>query len=275
MKYESGALTDLKIALKSETGLVIISGPTGSGKTTALNAAICELDRAKLNIITLEDPIEYTIPGITQVQISKKVSFSDALRAVLRQDPDVILVGEIRDEETASLCLKASATGHLVLSTVHANGAVEVVNRLFGLKVDLDTLRANLKFSAAQRLIQVLCPECKIPLGENEGKDIFDRFGANEHSGNEIRQIHLVKEPVFSSVYRRNYQGCSSCQYGLSGRKPILEYLTSDDINKYMERLLGSETIPFEESQCRRSLKNIIYEMTKQGEVDAYELLNA
>jgi len=117
-------------ALQYEDGVIVISGPTGSGKTRTLYALLKALNPKRLNIVTLEDPIEYRIDGLNQVQVNRKMNFADALRSVLRQDPDVILVGEVRDAETAKLCFQAAETGHLVFTTLHANGSLEVIERL-------------------------------------------------------------------------------------------------------------------------------------------------
>ena len=265
MGYEPETLSELKSVLKSETGLFLISGPTGSGKSTTLIASLYSLDRKILNIITLEDPIEYTIHGVTQVQMTKKLSFSDALRSVLRQDPDVILVGEIRDEETAKLCLKASATGHLVLSTVHANGAIEVIDRLIGLNIDLDTLQSNLKFSAAQRLVQILCPACKILIEPKEVRVLLEKHVCDQGSSESLQ------------LFKRNRDGCSQCHFGLCGRKPVLEYLNEEQIEMYFRSLkMHGRTL----SQVEQELKlKSLQEMTRiwmmKGDVDAYEVLNS
>ena len=196
-------LADLLNALSFRNGVVLISGPTGSGKTTTLYSLLGAIDRVRKNIVTLEDPVEYTIGGISQVKIDPKVTFSAALRAVLRQDPDVILVGEIRDEETANLAFRAAATGHLVLSTVHANGAAEVTQRLLNLGIDKDTLRDNLRFSAAQRLVPKLCPLCAVN--------------------------------VEGSYRQKNEVGCQACTGGVVGRLPVIEYLTRERIVDYLD----------------------------------------
>ena len=132
MGLPAGSTQAIRRALDHRTGVNLITGPTGSGKTTLLYAALAAIDRSRLNIVTIEDPVEYTFPGITQVQVSSKLAFADALRAMLRQDPDVILLGEVRDAVTADLCFQAASTGHLVLSTLHANSASEVRRRLVG-----------------------------------------------------------------------------------------------------------------------------------------------
>ncbi len=231
-------LQDLLRALEFKNGVVLMSGPTGSGKTTTLYSMLCALDRTKKNIVTLEDPVEYTIAGINQVKIDPKVSFSQALRAVLRQDPDVILVGEIRDEETATLAFKASATGHLVLSTVHANGALEVVGRLGNLGIDRDTLRENLRFSAAQRLLPRLCSYCA--------------QGA----------AHI--DPRFKTIQP---SGCRHCRDGIMGRLPVMEYLTSPGLTAYFNG--GKKT-----QVVTQNLSKAALVLAKEGLIDYREVEN-
>jgi type IV pilus assembly protein PilB len=189
---DRNSLSAIQWALSQENGVALFTGPTGSGKSTLLYSALSSLDRAGLNIVTIEDPIEYTFSGITQVQVSSKISMADALRAMLRQDPDVILLGEVRDPETASLCFQAASTGHLVLSTLHANSASEVEARLLSLGIRSDQIKACLRFSSAQRLLGKLCPSCKL-------------------------KSHL-------QGFRRSAEGCLNCRYGLVGRLPIFEF---------------------------------------------------
>lgn len=205
LNYRKEELKIFEDAIKFEDGLVIISGPTGSGKTRTLYSLLRSIDSSKYNIVTVEDPIEYRLKGINQVQVNKKLNFSDALRSILRQDPDVILVGEIRDEETAKLCFQAAATGHLVFSTVHANGAIEVVERLKNLSISELDMKSSLRLSLAQRLEQSLCQKCAIPVIE----DISEK-----------RQEHVYRN--------RNAEGCESCKKGVSGRVPILEWAKMD-----------------------------------------------
>lgn len=143
----------LRASLKTSAGLIVIAGATGSGKTTTLHALLAELDSTKLNIVTLENPVEYRFPGLTQIDVTGRLSFALGLRAILRQDPDVILVGEVRDEETAVLALQAAGTGHLVLTTLHANSATDVSARLGELGCDRNLLRRHLLLSAFQKLV--------------------------------------------------------------------------------------------------------------------------
>jgi len=146
-------------------GIVLVTGPTGSGKTTTLYAALQRVDHGRLNVVTLEDPIEYHLPGISQTQVSsrKGMNFAGGLRSVLRQDPDVILVGEIRDQETARMAIQSSLTGHLVLSTLHTNDTAGAVARLLDLGVEPYLVADSLVAVLAQRLVRRLCPECRIP----------------------------------------------------------------------------------------------------------------
>ena len=209
---EPGTQRDLLAAVHQSNGLVLISGPTGSGKTTTLYSLLCAIGAEDKNIVTLEDPVEYTIKGINQVPITGRMSFAQALRAVLRQDPDVILLGEIRDEETAQLACQAAATGHLVLSTLHANGATEVLGRLLNLGVDRDTLRETLRFSAAQRLVGKLCQNCCGHLSELRIDQISKDYRAFIGS----------KRCDFRWP---NQFGCDQCRNGTTGRIPIIEYL--------------------------------------------------
>ncbi len=152
--------SDLQKLVQQPSGMIIITGPTGSGKTTTLYALLRTLDHHKLNIMTLEDPVEYHIPGIRQTEVSQNLSYADGVKSLLRQDPDVILVGEIRDEETANMALRASMTGHLVLATLHTPDVFTVPARLRDLGISLDVLASNLLGMVSQRLLRKYCPKC-------------------------------------------------------------------------------------------------------------------
>src|SRR5262249_30306946 len=144
-------------------GIILVTGPTGSGKTTSLYAVLTTLNNRKRNILTVEDPIEYDLPGIGQTPVNHKVniSFAKGLRAILRQDPDVVMVGEIRDLETAQIAIQASLTGHLVLSTLHTNSAAGAITRLHDMGIEPFLLSSSLIGVVAQRLVRLLCPACK------------------------------------------------------------------------------------------------------------------
>ena len=252
------ALTDMMAALNYRNGVVLISGPTGSGKTTTLYSMLCAIDRTRKNIVTLEDPVEYTIAGINQVRIDPKVSFAGALRAVLRQDPDVILVGEIRDEESAQLAFKAAATGHLVLSTVHANGAVEVVGRLLGLGIDKDTLRENLRFSAAQRLVGRLCQRCstEAPVTLCE----YAKHAVDAHSD--------TKAATFRT---RSSSGCEQCREGVTGRIPTIEYMNKKGIVRLLE---AGSSASARSGVLKQTLKGAAYDLASAGLIDVREIIS-
>lgn len=229
-------------ATQHDDGLVVISGPTGSGKTRTLYSVLRTIDSKKLNIVTVEDPIEYRLKGINQVQVSPKLGFADALRSILRQDPDVILVGEIRDRETANLCFQAAATGHLVLSTVHANGAIEVFERLKNLGIDALDMKSSLRMSFAQRLEQKLCSNCSCSASE-ETKSRLKDFGM------------ASSEPISAQI--RNSTGCSHCRNGIVGRVPILEWAEFEELG---------------DAKLKRSLQEARIERALRGEIDAREV---
>ncbi|HYV98549.1 MAG TPA: GspE/PulE family protein [Gemmatimonadaceae bacterium] len=194
--------------LGARDGLVLVTGPTGSGKTTSLYAALREVARREINITTVEDPIEYELAGITQVQVEPKrdITFASALRAILRQDPDVILVGEIRDSETAQIALQAALTGHLVLATLHTNDALSAVTRLADLGLERASIAAAVRGSVAQRLVRKVCAHCVATAGRvltPEERRLAAAYG--------------VKPMVRAS-------GCSSCgNTGYRGRLPLVE----------------------------------------------------
>jgi len=214
VNLSNDVVLDLKKSAKEKNGVIIVSGPTGSGKTRTLFSLLNSLEKEKKNIVTLEDPIEYTFKGINQIEIKKTLTFGDGLRAILRQDPDVILVGEIRDFETADLCFKASATGHLVISTLHANSATKVVERLKNMGVEQYMIDSNLKFSSAQRLIKKLCSNCSIKADD----EIVEQL---------CRKYSIEKTSNFREA---NPRGCNKCKGGISGRVPVMEYLTRNEL---------------------------------------------
>jgi type II secretory ATPase GspE/PulE/Tfp pilus assembly ATPase PilB-like protein/8-oxo-dGTP pyrophosphatase MutT (NUDIX family) len=196
--------------LEVREGLILVTGPTGSGKTTTLYAALRMLQHRGVNIITVEDPVEYRIPGIVQVQIHEKagLTFASALRSVLRQDPDVVLIGEIRDRETAAIALQASLTGHLVFATLHTNDACSSITRLTDLGVDSAKLAGALKGVVAQRLIRRLCPACKL----------VANAGVPRRLVGSIPESSMIYMPV----------GCSECAMtGYSGRIAVTEVLVA------------------------------------------------
>ena len=161
--FEESSLTDLKAAIHKPVGMILVTGPTGSGKTTTLYSALSELNKESENIITAEDPIEYNFMGINQVQMHEEIglTFASSLRSFLRQDPDIIMVGEIRDFETAQIAVQAALTGHLVLSTVHTNDAPGTISRLIDMGIEPFLISSAIVLILAQRLIRKVCMECR------------------------------------------------------------------------------------------------------------------
>lgn len=247
---------DLRSALQAKNGLLIVSGPTGSGKTTTLYTVLTSMDRESRKIITLEDPIEYRIPGLTQVPITPKLSFASALRAVLRHDPDVILVGEIRDSETADLCLKAASTGHLVLSTVHANGAAEVISRLTSLGADPFLLKSVLRYSTAQRLVKTICSHCSLPYAGTLSQVLTLRSSNQTTNGSEDANLRT-----------RNKAGCTNCQGGTTGRTSILEYMKKAEIQDFL-------SAPQAQAKVTVSLQAACLLRAEKGEVDVQDAID-
>lgn len=198
-------------------GIILLTGPTGSGKTTTLYAALNELNCEERNILTVEDPIEYQLPGIGQMQVKPKIglTFASCFRHILRQDPDVIMIGEIRDLETAEIAIQASLTGHLVLSTLHTNDSASAITRLIDMGIEPYLISSSVIAAMAQRLIRVICPHCKSPYGPQE------------------QMISLWSEKEKASLVRGQFykgSGCENCvQTGYMGRTGILELLVIDD----------------------------------------------
>jgi general secretion pathway protein E len=216
-------LAKFRAALSTPNGIVLVTGPTGSGKTTTLYAALNLLNDRTRNILTVEDPIEYAIEGIGQTQVNAKIgmTFAAGLRAILRQDPDVVMVGEIRDPETAQIAVQASLTGHLVFSTVHTNDAIAAITRLKDMGVEPYLLASTLRVIVAQRLVRRLCPSCRKPavLGAHE-RAMLEKIGARDAR-------------IFEA------QGCPQCSgSGYVGRIGLYEYVTVDD---HIRRLIHAD----------------------------------
>ncbi|MCM8832109.1 MAG: Flp pilus assembly complex ATPase component TadA [Candidatus Omnitrophica bacterium] len=202
----------IRKGVSSSYGLVLLTGPTGSGKTTTLYAVLNEIKTPTLNFLTVEDPVEFRLDGINQVQVKPEIglTFANALRCFLRQDPDVILVGEIRDLETAEICIRASLTGHLVLSTLHTNDAPSTITRLFDIGTPNYLVASSLRLIVAQRLVRRLCQYCKEPY---------------EIKFEEIASGIILKSPL---VYRA--KGCEKCNFiGYKGRTLIAEVILIDE----------------------------------------------
>jgi type IV pilus assembly protein PilB len=219
IQLERLGFTDIQLeeyieGVKNPNGIVLISGPTGSGKTTTLYATLKLLNKDETNILTIEDPVEYTLGGINQVQLKESIglSFSSTLRTFLRQDPDIIMVGEIRDTDTAQMAIRAALTGHLVLSTVHTNSAWGTITRLIDMGIPPYLIASTLKLSVAQRLVRLLCPRCKTEA----------RLASTELP----KSFNTPFLPDKHFVHR----GCPDCFFtGFHGRKAIYELITLDE----------------------------------------------
>lgn len=215
------ALKIIQEGIEKPYGMILITGPTGSGKTTTLYALLQELNKEMVNIVSLEDPVEYFIDGLNQSQVRPEIGydFASGLRQIVRQDPDIIMVGEIRDRETASLAVQAALTGHIVLSTLHTNNAIGVIPRLIDLKVEPFLLPSSLNLMLAQRLVSRLCPDCKKAEKASADLQILIKKELDELP-EKIKAGLKFKEPY--EIFHG--QGCKTCQNkGIAGRVALFE----------------------------------------------------
>ena len=228
--FQSDVLNKYRTMLKSPLGMILVGGPTGSGKTTTLYASINELDRNERNIMTIEDPIEYSFMDINQTQVNAKagITFAGGLRAIMRHDPDVILVGEIRDKDTATTAIQAALTGHLVLSSIHANDAVGVLFRLMDLDAETASISSTLIGIASQRMVRRICPNCRAPYQPPEDE-----------------LVAFNKELENQAVTFYHGMGCILCaNTGYRGRIGIFEFLVmSEAIRKMLRSHAGAGEI--------------------------------
>ncbi|MCG6879919.1 MAG: type II secretion system ATPase GspE [Deltaproteobacteria bacterium] len=200
----------------SPHGIILVTGPTGSGKTTTLYAALSSINKTDINIITIEDPIEYQIDGIGQIQTNAKIdlTFAKGLRSIVRQDPDVILVGEVRDLETAEIAIQSALTGHLVFSTLHTNDSAGAVTRLIDMGIEPFLVTSSVSAILAQRLVRVICPQCREP------------YTPDDES---LRKVGITKEMAHKATIYRG-RGCSAClDTGFRGRTGIFEFMLLDE----------------------------------------------
>jgi general secretion pathway protein E len=214
-------------------GIVFVTGPTGSGKTTTLYAALNRINSSEKNVITIEDPIEYHLDAISQIQVSEKkgLTFASGLRALVRQDPDIMMVGEVRDDETARIATQSALTGHLVFSTLHTNDAAGAVARMLHFGVEPYLLASSLLVVVAQRLVRLVCPECR------------EAFEPDEPMRKELAHIGLTPDMLPDGKLARG-AGCPNCfQTGYTDRTGIYEVLPIDDIvkNQVMEQASATD----------------------------------
>ena len=223
-------LTAIERIIKRPNGIFLVTGPTGSGKTTTLHASLSKINGPDKNILTIEDPVEIQQPGISQIEVNPKIglSFAAGLRSVLRQDPNIVLVGEIRDLETAEIAIQASLTGHLVLSTLHTNDAASAITRLVDMGVEPFLVGSSLVGVLAQRLVRVLCLDCREP---------------HEATAEELAEIGIENPPAVVTTYRA--AGCPTCSHsGYRGRVGIFELmLVDDEIRNMVSSSIDAKTI--------------------------------
>jgi len=235
-------------------GIILISGPTGSGKTTTLYASLNYLNKPAHNILTIEDPIEYTLEGINQVQLKEKIglNFPKALRTFLRQDPDIIMVGEIRDKETAEMAVRASLTGHLVLSTIHTNSSTGTISRLIDMGIPEFLVADTLNLSVSQRLLRLLCDDCK-----------EETIIVKEDLPNKYKRIDIQKS------YKA--KGCQSCHFsGYKNRKPVFEILL---VNEDIKNAIKNKNITYigEQNQFK-SIGENCFDLFLEGKTSLEEI---
>ncbi len=251
-----------KLLLENPYGILLLTGPTGSGKTTTLYSALQLLNTPDKNIVTVEDPVEYRLEGITQVQVKPAagMSFASALRSILRQDPDIILVGEIRDAETAEIAVSAALTGHLVLSTLHTNDAAGAISRLINLGIAPFLAASALLGAIAQRLVRTVCPKCKASYSPSS-EELEQLFGRGRHD----TQVQLQRS-----------QGCNSCYHtGYRGRRAIYEVLcVSAAVRKLIVDGADDDTIKHQAvTEGMKTLRESALEQVLNGTTTLEELL--
>jgi general secretion pathway protein E len=242
-----GVFNDL---IKSPYGIVLVTGPTGSGKTTTLYAALSTINSPEINIITIEDPIEYQIDGIGQIQVNPKIdlTFATGLRSIVRQDPDVILVGEIRDKETAEIAIQSSLTGHLVFSTLHTNDAASAVTRLIDMEIEPFLISSSMIAIIAQRLVRVLCPKCR------------ESYAPDAES---IANLGIDHSELSSrTIFRK--KGCPACMHtGYRGRTAIFEIMVmSEDMKRLI--LKTSDSNHIHDEAIRHGMKTLMQDGTRK-----------
>ena len=244
----------VKTAVDAPHGLILVTGPTGSGKTTTLYSALNELNNPIYNIITVEDPVEFQIPGINQVPVKKEIglSFASALRSILRQDPDIIMIGEIRDTETAEIAVEAALTGHQVLSTMHCNDAPGAIARMDDMGIAPFLISSSVILACAQRLMRRICSHCKEPV---------------EYPEKMYSDLN-IDPSIFDDVKLFRGRGCDRCKgSGYAGRMAIIEAMTvTDEIRKLIiaranTREMGKVAI----GQGMRTLRMVALDRVRDG----------
>jgi type IV pilus assembly protein PilB len=254
----------LASAVAAPHGLLLVTGPTGSGKTTTLYSALNELNSPDYNIITVEDPVEFQVPGINQVPVRKEIglSFANALRSILRQDPDIVMIGEIRDTETAEIAIEAALTGHQVLSTMHCNDAAGAIARLDDMGIAPFLISSSLLLACAQRLVRRVCLGCKEPV--TYPQQMYRDLG--------------IPPGYFDGAQLFRGRGCERCNNtGYAGRMAIIEALTiTDEIRKLViARAPAMEIGNLAISQGMKTLRMVALEKVREGMTTLEQVLVA
>jgi len=262
--FDPELLEEFKMMLSQPHGIIIVTGPTGSGKSTTLYSALNYLRNPRKNITTVEDPVEYRLAGINQIQVKPEIGldFAESLRAILRQDPDIILIGEIRDKETIDIAIKASLTGHLVLSTFHTNDAPSAISRMVYMGVEPYLLASTVNLIVAQRLIRRICDRCKEPVAINEQV---------------LRRLNVDMDRARDAVFYHG-RGCTTCGgTGYMGRLPIFEFLVTD--SEIRDKIsIGTSEAKIREMSRERGYKGLLgsgVDRMLDGMTTAEEVLGA
>lgn len=244
-------------ALAKPHGIILVTGPTGSGKTTTLYAGLSHINDRSRNILTIEDPVEYLLPGIGQTQVNTKIdmTFARGLRAILRQDPDVVMIGEIRDQETAAIAVQASLTGHLVLSTLHTNTAIGAVTRLQDMGIEPFLLASSMTAVMSQRLVRLLCPKCKEP---------------GQPTPTQAKHLGIPEDTV---IYRP--KGCGDCHHqGYRGRSAIYEWVEIDNaMRQLIHKDVGEQALEEAARQQTQSITEHGRDRVLSGETSIEEVM--
>jgi len=259
--FDDYIIEDFRRLVREPYGMVLVTGPTGSGKTTSLYAAITEVNHGHDKIITIEDPVEYQLPGVLQIPVNEKkgLTFARGLRSILRHDPDKIMVGEIRDPETAQIAVQSALTGHLVFTTLHANNVFDVISRFLHMNVEAYSLVAALNGVMAQRLVRLVCPHCA------EAVQVDDEL---------LAQSRLSRDEVAHYQFRHG-KGCGHCRgSGYKGRKAIAELLALDD--ELREMIIAREPLrklkEVGRARGMKSLREAALEAVARGETTLEEI---
>jgi len=259
--FDERSIAEMRQAFHAPYGMILVTGPTGSGKTTTLYAALSEVNNGQDKIITIEDPVEYQLSGILQIPVNEKkgLTFARGLRSILRHDPDKIMVGEIRDSETAQIAVQSALTGHLVFTTVHANNVFDVIGRFLNMEVDPYSFVSALNVVLAQRLVRLNCPQCSVP---------------DVPVAEVLAESHLGLEEISGMQFARG-RGCGACRgTGYKGRKAVCEMLTLND--EIRELIVSRAPIRHVKDAALRTgtryLRQSALELVRRGETTLQEI---